>query len=76
MTFKVKMEEEAVGWPEGVGGEGGDDSDDLEGRGAVLAGDTLVNVHCLEQLQQHPWCDSSHGYRNSETMEGKRKGSR
>lgn len=44
----------------GGGGEGGDDADDLEERGAVVAGDSCVGVHGVEELEKDSWCESGH----------------
>ena len=60
-----EVEEEAVGGDEeGVGGGGGerrDDGGDLEHRGAVVAGDAVVGVHGLQELEQHPRRERRHG---------------
>lgn len=43
--------------------EGGDDADDLEHGGAVLAGHTGVGVHGLKQLQEDARLEGRHGRR-------------
>lgn len=52
-----EVDEEAVVGPEvgGAGGEGGDDADHLEKRGAVVAGDFGRRVHGLEELEEDSW---------------------
>lgn len=43
--------------------EGGDDADDLEHGGAVLAGHTGVGVHGLKQLQEDARREERHSHR-------------
>jgi len=60
-----EVEEEAVGGEEegvgGGGGEGRDDGGDLEHRGAVVAGDAVIGVLGLQELEQHPRRERRHG---------------
>lgn len=41
--------------PEIGSGKGGDYSDDLEERGAVVPGDTRGGVYVLEELEKDAW---------------------
>jgi len=55
-----EVEVEALVGPEVGASEGGDDSDDLEKRGTVVAGDAGVGVHGLQHFEKNAWGEGSH----------------
>lgn len=56
-----ELDVEALVGPEVGAGESGYDADDLQKSGAVVAGDFDVGVHGLEELQEDPLSQRSHG---------------
>lgn len=57
-----EVEVEALVGPEIGACESGDDSDDLEERRTVVAGDAGVGVHGLQHFEENAWGEGSHCY--------------